>query len=96
MMLSENCWKCSPILPGFTTSPAAKLDRQDQWLRRRSRYGRRFQIALKCDSALAVTNSFMPSALTVSGGSLQNYLRTPEELMRRANDVIAKIRGAAG
>jgi len=26
------------------------------------------------------------------GGSLQNYLRTPEELMRRANDVIAGIR----
>ena len=37
-------------------------------------------------------NSFMPKALTVSGGSLQNYLRTPEELMRRANDVIAGIR----
>jgi NADPH2:quinone reductase len=37
-------------------------------------------------------NSFMPKALTVSGGSLQNYLRTPEELMQRANDVIAGIR----
>ena len=37
-------------------------------------------------------NTFMPKALTVSGGSLQNYLRTPEELMRRANDVIAGIR----
>jgi NADPH:quinone reductase len=37
-------------------------------------------------------NSFMPNALTVSGGSLQNYLRTPEELMQRANDVIAGIR----
>jgi hypothetical protein len=34
----------------------------------------------------------MPNALTVSGGSLQNYLRTPEELMQRANDVIAGIR----
>jgi NADPH2:quinone reductase len=36
-------------------------------------------------------NAFMPKALTVSGGSLQNYLRTPEELMRRANEVIAGI-----
>jgi NADPH:quinone reductase-like Zn-dependent oxidoreductase len=34
----------------------------------------------------------MPDALTVSGGSLQNYLRTPEELRQRANDVIAGIR----
>jgi NADPH:quinone reductase len=37
-------------------------------------------------------NAFMPNALTVSGGSLQNYLRNPEELMRRANDVIVGIR----
>jgi NADPH2:quinone reductase len=37
-------------------------------------------------------NAFMPKALTVSGGSLQNYLRTREELMRRADDVIAAIR----
>lgn len=37
-------------------------------------------------------NALMPNALTVSGGSLQNYLRTPEELRRRANDVIAGIR----
>jgi len=37
-------------------------------------------------------NALMPKALTVSGGSLQNYLRTPEELMQRANDVIAGIR----
>jgi NADPH:quinone reductase len=37
-------------------------------------------------------NALMPKALTVSGGSLQNYLRTPEELMKRANDVIAGIR----
>jgi NADPH2:quinone reductase len=37
-------------------------------------------------------NSFMSNALTVSGGSLQNYLRTREELMQRANDVIAGIR----
>jgi NADPH:quinone reductase len=36
-------------------------------------------------------NALMPRALTVSGGSLQNYLRTSEELMRRANDVIAGI-----
>jgi NADPH:quinone reductase len=37
-------------------------------------------------------NALMPRALTVSGGSLQNYLRTREELMQRANDVIAGIR----
>jgi NADPH:quinone reductase len=37
-------------------------------------------------------NAFMTNALTVSGGSLQNYLRTPEELMKRANGVIAGIR----
>jgi NADPH:quinone reductase len=37
-------------------------------------------------------NALMPNALTVSGGSLQNYLRTREELMQRANDVIAAIR----
>jgi NADPH:quinone reductase len=37
-------------------------------------------------------NALMPNALTVSGGSLQNYLRTPEELMQRANDVIGGIR----
>jgi NADPH:quinone reductase len=37
-------------------------------------------------------NALMPNALTVSGGSLQNYLRTLEELMQRANDVIAGIR----
>ena len=28
----------------------------------------------------------MPNALTVSGGSLQNYLRTREELMERAKE----------
>jgi len=37
-------------------------------------------------------NALMPRALTVSGGSLQNFLRTPEELMQRANDVISGIR----
>ena len=37
-------------------------------------------------------NALMPNALTVSGGSLQNYLRTSEELIQRANDVIAGIR----
>jgi NADPH:quinone reductase-like Zn-dependent oxidoreductase len=37
-------------------------------------------------------NALMSNALTVSGGSLQNYVRTPEELMQRANDVIAGIR----
>jgi NADPH2:quinone reductase len=37
-------------------------------------------------------NALMPNALTVSGGSLQNFLRTREELMQRAKDVIAGIR----
>jgi NADPH:quinone reductase len=37
-------------------------------------------------------NVLMGSAVTVSGGSLQNFIRTREELMRRANDVIAGIR----
>jgi len=35
---------------------------------------------------------WMPNALTVSGGSLQNYLRSREELMQRANEVIAGVR----
>jgi NADPH2:quinone reductase len=39
-------------------------------------------------------NTFMTNALTVSGGSLQNYLRSCEELMQRANDVIAGMRAA--
>jgi NADPH2:quinone reductase len=34
----------------------------------------------------------MANSLSVSGGSLQNYLRTHEELERRAGDVIAGIR----
>jgi NADPH2:quinone reductase len=37
-------------------------------------------------------NDFVPNALTVSGAKLQNYLSTREELMRRANDIIAGIR----
>ena len=37
-------------------------------------------------------NVLMGSAVTVSGGSLQNFIRTREELMRRANEVIAGIR----
>jgi NADPH2:quinone reductase len=37
-------------------------------------------------------NALMPNALTVSGGSLPNFLRTREELMQRAKDVIAGIR----
>lgn len=37
-------------------------------------------------------NALMGRAVSVSGGSLQNYVRTREELMRRANDVIAGIR----
>ena len=36
-------------------------------------------------------NALMPRAVTVSGGSLQNFIRTREELMRRANDVIEGI-----
>ena len=37
-------------------------------------------------------NALMGRAVSVSGGSLQNYIGTREELMRRANDVIAGIR----
>ena len=37
-------------------------------------------------------NALMPRAVTVSGGGLQNFIRTREELMRRANDVIEGIR----
>jgi NADPH:quinone reductase len=37
-------------------------------------------------------NALMPRALTVSGGSLMNYLRTREELLHRAEDVIEGIR----
>ena len=37
-------------------------------------------------------DALMPNALTVSGGSLQNYLRSREELMQRANEVIAGVR----
>ena len=37
-------------------------------------------------------NALMPNALTVSGGSLHNYLRTKEDLMQRAKVVIARIR----
>jgi len=37
-------------------------------------------------------NALMGRSVSVSGGSLQNFIRTREELMRRANDVIAGIR----
>jgi len=37
-------------------------------------------------------NMLMGRAVSVSGGSLQNFIRTREELLRRANDVIAGIR----
>ncbi len=37
-------------------------------------------------------NALMPRSVSLSGGSLQNFMRTREELMRRANDVIAGIR----
>jgi NADPH2:quinone reductase len=36
-------------------------------------------------------NALMARSLTVGGGSLGNYTRTREELLRRANDVIAGI-----
>src|SRR5690349_12915301 len=36
-------------------------------------------------------NALMPRAVTVSGGSLQNFIRTREELMQRASDVIEGI-----
>jgi NADPH:quinone reductase len=38
-----------------------------------------------------VPNTLMVRSLSVSGGSLQNYLLTREELMHRANDVIEGI-----
>ena len=37
-------------------------------------------------------NALMGRAFSVSGGSLQNFIRTREELVRRANDVIQAIR----
>ncbi len=37
-------------------------------------------------------NALMARAVSVSGGSLQNFIRTREELLRRANDVIEGIR----
>jgi NADPH:quinone reductase len=36
-------------------------------------------------------NALMARAVSVSGGSLQNFMRTREELMRRANDVIEGV-----
>jgi NADPH:quinone reductase len=38
-------------------------------------------------------NALMPRALSLSGGSLQNFIVTREDLMRRANDVMEGIRG---
>src|SRR5579883_33104 len=37
-------------------------------------------------------NALMPKSITLSGGGLANFIRAREELMRRANDVIAGIR----
>lgn len=37
-------------------------------------------------------NSLMMKALTISGGSLYNYMTTREEVLRRANDVFAGVR----
>ena len=37
-------------------------------------------------------NALMPRSVTLSGGGLANFIRTREELMRRATDVIAGIR----
>jgi NADPH2:quinone reductase len=39
-----------------------------------------------------VPNSLMAKALTISGGSLFNFLTTREEVLRRANDVFAGVR----
>jgi NADPH2:quinone reductase len=39
-----------------------------------------------------VPNSLMMKALTISGGSLFNYMNSREEVMRRANDVFAGVR----
>lgn len=39
-----------------------------------------------------VPNSLMPRSISVSGGSLGNYLQTRQELLRRANDVLKGIR----
>lgn len=39
-----------------------------------------------------VPNALMARSITVSGGSLANYLLTREELLRRAGDVVAGIR----
>lgn len=37
-------------------------------------------------------NSLVPRSISVSGGNLHNFMRTREELMRRANDVLTGIR----
>jgi len=37
-------------------------------------------------------NALMGRSFSISGGGLQNFIRTREELLRRANDVIAGIR----
>jgi NADPH2:quinone reductase len=37
-------------------------------------------------------NALMGRSFSLSGGSLQNFIRTREELLRRANDVIEGIR----
>jgi NADPH2:quinone reductase len=37
-------------------------------------------------------NTLMPRSISLSGGSLPNYILTRDELMRRANDVMAGIR----
>jgi NADPH:quinone reductase len=37
-------------------------------------------------------NALMPQCITLSGGSLPNFIATREELLRRANDVIRGIR----
>lgn len=39
-----------------------------------------------------VPNSLMAKAITISGGSLYNFLRDRDELMMRANDVLAGIK----
>ena len=39
-----------------------------------------------------IPNSLMPRSITISGGGLPNYLRTRDELMRRAANVLEGIR----
>jgi len=37
-------------------------------------------------------NAFMPNSISVSGGNMRNFVRTPAELQQRAKDVVAGIK----